>query len=177
MNKVSEKIDQLSEKVGFKFLLVTAVLWLTFIVLSVVICMGKVSSEVGMQVFDLKTFGYSVKYVSDFLVNASQDIRDFYMYVGIPVDFFLAFFLGAFPIVVYLYYKKSINVPNFLIFLSLGIWVFDSIENILLLNILDGSYTTGLVTFASTVTIIKNICMIPTYVILIFYTVKYNKEK
>ncbi len=170
-------MEKLVEKVNIKTVKITSIFWLLFLILSVVVCMGKTKKDVGMEVFDLMTTGYSFEYATNFVNTASQEALDFYRNVQIPVDFFLAIFLGVFPVVCYLYMKKKISIPSILLYIALFITIFDSVENILLLNILNGGLNKELVSICSTITIAKNICMIPTYIILIIYTVIYNFKK
>ncbi len=170
-------MNNLVNKVSVKTVRIVAVLWVIFIALSVVYCMGKVKSEVGMEVFDLMSTGYSYEYANEFINNASSSTTDFYRNVQIPIDYFLALFLGLFPITCYLYMKKKINISNFFIFIALAISVLDGIENTLIFNILGGSLNESIVSTASLVTVLKNICMLTTYVTLIVFTIKYKKIK
>ncbi len=169
-------MENLIKKIDLKTLRIVGVLWLIAIVLSVGYCMGKTEKAVGMQVFDLRLTGYSFEYATEFVNNASQETLDFYKNVGIPVDFFLAFFLGVFPIVCFAYMSKKIKIPKILLFLPLGIWLFDSIENVLLMSILGDGLTKSIVSFASITTILKNIIMLPTYIVLLVYTFIYRKS-
>ncbi len=169
MNKISEKISS-------KVLIVVFALWLLAIGASVVYCMGHTKDLVGMQVFDLKTT-YNYDYSVEFLNTASSEAIDFYKNVQIPVDYALAVMLGFFPIVAMLYMKKKINIKSIFFVIALLISILDITENTLLLTILSGDALPSLVNMAGIVTLVKNLCMYTTYVVLIWFTIKYKISK
>ncbi len=171
-------MDNLSNKISVKTLRITAILWFVALALSVGYCMGNVKKEVGMEVFDLM-FTYDYAYATEFINSASAETIDFYRNVQIPVDFFLALMLGAFPIVCFLYMKKKINISNVFLMIALAITLLDTTENIMLFMILGDSISEGLVNTAGIITLVKNLAMYTTYLSLIFFTIKYkiNKNK
>ncbi len=161
----------ISKQIKPKALLVTAIVWVVAIILSVGICMGHTKKAVGMEVFDLK-FTYGADYAQQFLDTATDEDIMYYRNIQIPVDYLLAIMLGAFPIVAMLYMKKKITVPNVFLFVALCISLLDMTENTLLLSILNGNIE--IAGLAGIITMIKNLCMYTTYVMLIYFTVRYN---
>ncbi len=164
-------MDFISKKIKPKFLIVTFVLFVIAILLSVVLCMGHTKNLVGMQVFDLK-FTYGADYATEFLAAASDDAIKYYRTIQIPVDYFFAIMLGVFPIVAMLYMRTKIKIPYVFLFVSLCITLLDMSENTLLLSILNGNLDIAF--FAGIITLIKNLCMYTTYVMLIYFAFKYN---
>ncbi len=170
-------MNDLKEKINFRIWIITFVIFLVTVAGSVGYAMGHVKSEVGMQVFDLE-FTYDYDYAQEFMSLASDEIIDFYRHVQIPIDYTLAIMLGGFAFVSFLYISKRIKVNNVFLYIALAVSALDIIENTLLFIILgDSSLNATLVSTAGTVTLIKNLCMYTTYLVLIYYTIKYNKKK
>lgn len=165
------------EKVKLRHVQISAVMFVLFMGLSVVYAMGHVSKAVGMQVLDLMASGYSYDYVIEFMKNMSEETHHFYAYVQLPVDMFLALFLGVFPAVSMAYIGKVIRVHVLFIAVALSISILDFLENFMVFRILGGNLSKDLVSAASGITIAKNIALITTLISLIIFTVLYHVKK
>lgn len=121
----------------------------------------------GMKIFDLSPMGYSHEYTVTLMGMMSEEIKNYYKYLQIPLDF-------IYPLAVALFSLFSLALMNnrvkiwgwFYIFPILG-GVFDYLENILVFFMLSGYQNKILIQFSSISTIIKSVSSAISYSLLL----------
>ncbi len=167
----------LFRNVSKKQAIIVSIIAFIAVVLSVVICMGHTESLVGMKVFDLKTI-WGATYYQEFYNAMSSEAIDFYRFTQIPIDFFLAVMLSIFPLTWYNFLKTKVKIREEFFNIAACIAILDIIENIFLFILLsNGVNILPLATVTGIITLVKNLCMYFTYLMVVVYAIKYNKKK
>lgn len=135
----------------------------------------------GIEIFDLRPFGYNVEVTEEILSSMSKDIKDYYRFVQIPLDFIYPLLMGLFGAFTLALMRKKVNFPTCFIALPLIAGVCDYLENIFVFLLLSGNASALIVRLASGSCILKSMLttlfMTIILFVAIFMAVSVKKQK
>lgn len=111
----------------------------------------------GVEVFDLRTLGYSIQDAHLILSSLSEEARNYYRNVQIPVDFLYPLLMGLFGAFALAWIRRTVAIPRWSIAVPLAAAACDYLENIGVLLMLNGNASDVLITLSSFCTIGKGI--------------------
>lgn len=119
----------------------------------------------GVRCFDMQSLGYSVETANRFLAQLTEEGRDLYLHVQLPLDFFYPVAYGTFFTLLICALKKKISP---LATIPLLLMLFDYAENICSIVMLRRmTATKALAGFASTMTVTKSLLLTATALVCI----------
>jgi len=129
-----------------------------------------------MKIFDLSPMGYNQEYAEILIGTMSDDIKDFYRFIQIPLDFIYPMALALFIIFSFAFMSKRVNLYGWLYIFPLLGCIFDYLENIFVFLMLSGFQSDVLIGISSISTIIKSFSTTISFslllIIFIIFTVK-----
>lgn len=111
----------------------------------------------GVEVFDLRPFGYGKDDAALILESLSDAGRNYYRNVQIPVDFIYPLLMGLFGAFTLAWIRRKVSIPQWSILVPLAAGAFDYLENIGVLILLGGYVSDTMVVLASICSISKSI--------------------
>ncbi len=132
----------------------------------------------GMKIFDLSPMGYSHDYTVTLMGMMSEEIKNYYKYFQIPLDFIYPLAIGLFSLFSLAFMNNRVGFWGWFYIFPIFGCVFDYLENIFVFFILSGYQNKMIIQFSSLSTIIKSISSTISYslllIIFLIFLVKYK---
>jgi len=110
----------------------------------------------GLEIYDMRPFGYTVREGRELLSAMSSKTKDFYRYVQIPLDFVYPAFLGLFGAGTLALLRRRVRLPLWLLAFPLLAALFDYLENIFVFILLGSNGPAMLLRTASLCSVLKS---------------------
>jgi len=110
----------------------------------------------GLEIFDMRPLGYTVREGRELLSAMSSGAKDFYRYVQIPLDFVYPSLLGLFGAGTLALLRRRVRLPLWLLALPLLAALFDYLENIFVFILLGSNGPAMLLRIASLCSVLKS---------------------
>ena len=173
--KIFTKFQELSERysTGRNIIL----LFILFIIIGLTLLLYVIpeirSCSNGLEIFDLRTNGYSAEEARVLLENMGEEGRNVYLYKYVPLDMaFILTYLPLWSLILTFLFKKSFKPESrihYFVFIPLFIALFDFLENTgvaIMLSIYPG-FSSSLAGITGLLTVIKNYLATFFYVLVV----------